>query len=395
MVSNRQLFLRHMAQTSPSPLFLEIESSHGIFLKDTGDKDYMDLISGIGVSVLGHSYPAVVEAVKKQAEQYMHTLVYGEYVLAPQVNLANLLTSQLPDTLDSVYFVNSGAEAVEGGLKLAKRYTGRHEIIACRNAYHGSTQGAASLMSPQTFNRAFAPLLPGIRHISFNNTEDLDKITENTACVIMEPIQAEAGVISPVPGYLEAVRRRCDETGTLLIFDEVQTAYGRTGSLFAFQKYRVTPDILLLAKGFGGGMPLGAFIASRNIMQTLTHDPVLGHITTFGGHPVSCAAALATLEVLLSNTHLVEGVPGKENLFISMLQHESIRELRHDGLWLAMDLGTFSNVQKLIQYGLGQGLITDWFLFNDHSVRIAPPLIIQPDEIKHACEILLKGLDLL
>ena len=391
-MNNRQLFLQHVAQTSDMPLMLEIDRAEGMYLYDEKGKAYLDLIAGIGVSCLGHCHPRVVAAVKEQSERYMHTLVYGEFVLAPQVQLAGLLAAQAPDPLDSVYFVNSGSEATEGAMKLAKRHTGRAEIIACRNAYHGSTQGAASLMNPTTFTQAFYPLLPGIRHIEYNCEEDLQKITSRTAAVILETVQAEWGVRPPEGDYLKLLRRRCDETGTLLVLDEIQVGYGRTGSLFAFQQYGIVPDILLLAKGMGGGMPIGAFVAARDVMQSLTHDPVLGHITTFGGHPVSCAAGLATLQTLLEEGWAAR-VKDKEQLFRSHLQHAAIREVRSAGLLMAVELADFATVRKVILHCLERGLVTDWFLFNDRSLRIAPPLIISEEEIARACAVILEGID--
>ncbi len=371
---------------------LDIERAEGMYLYDRQGKAYLDLIAGIGVSSLGHRHPEVVAAVKRQLDRYMHTLVYGEFVLEPQVKLATLLAGQLPETLDSVYFVNSGAEAVEGAMKLAKRHTGRPEIVACRRAYHGSTQGAASLMWPKDFTRPFHPLLPGIRHIDFNCETCLERIDENCAAVVLETVQGEWGLRPPAPAYLRRVRERCDQTGTLLIFDEIQAGYGRTGRLFAFEHYGVVPDILLLAKGMGGGMPLGAFVASRALMQDLTHDPVLGHITTFGGHPVGCAAGLATLEVLLREK-LIAQVPAKEARFRKGLQHRAILDLRSAGLWFAAELESFDRVQAVIKACLRRGLITDWFLFNERALRIAPPLIIEEAQIDEACAILRDALD--
>ncbi len=388
----RQLFLRHVAQTSPFPLSLEVERAAGLYLYDTAGKRYLDLIAGIGVSSLGHCHPRVIAAAKAQLDRYLHTMVYGEYVLAPQVQLAARLTGLLPERLDSVYFVNSGAEATEGAMKLAKRYTGRAEIVACRYAYHGSTQGAASLMSPRDFTEPFLPLLPGIRHIEYNCAYCLRRITERTAAVIVETVQAEWGLRKPFDGYLQQLRRRCDEVGALLIFDEIQAGYGRTGSLFAFEQYDVVPDILLLAKGMGGGMPIGAFIAAREIMNTLTHDPVLGHITTFGGHPVSCAAALATLDTILEEK-LAEQAPEKEALFRSLLHHPEIIELRSAGLWMAVEMRDFDFVQGVIGRCLSRGLVTDWFLFNNRSLRIAPPLIIGAEEIRWACGVILEAIE--
>jgi len=392
MPNLRQLFLQHLAQTSEFPLMLEIESAEGMHLYGPNGASYMDLIAGIGVSSLGHRHPAVVEATKAQLDQYLHTLVYGEFVLAPQVQLASLLAEQLPDPLDSTYFVNSGTEATEGAMKLAKRHTGRHEIVACKNAYHGSTQGAASLMWPKDFTQAFHPLLPGIRHIEFNCEYCLQQITEKTAAVIMETVQGEWGLRRPHGDYLKKVRQRCDEVGALLIFDEIQAGYGRTGTLFAFEQYGVVPDILLLAKGMGGGMPIGAFVSSKAIMQSLSNDPILGHITTFGGHPVCCAAALATLQTLLREDYIAQ-VKQKEALFLELLQHPDIVEVRSAGLWLAVELQDFDNIQRVIKHCIANGLITDWFLFNNRSLRIAPPLIISEEQIRWACGVILEAIE--
>ncbi|MBK9336468.1 MAG: aspartate aminotransferase family protein [Lewinellaceae bacterium] len=390
MLGQRQLFLRHLAQTSPAPLALEIERAEGLFLYDTAGKAYLDLIAGIGVSSLGHRHPRVEAAVREQLGRYWHTLVYGEYVLAPQVELATLLAKQLPG-LDSVYLVNSGTEATEGAMKLAKRYTGRPDIVACRRAYHGSTQGAASLMAPDDFTLPYHPLLPGIRHIDFNCDHCLEKIDRRTAAVIVETVQAESGICLPRAAWLQALRRRCDETGALLILDEVQAGCGRTGTLFAFEQYGIRPDVLLLAKGFGGGMPVGAFVAPQEIMRVLAFDPPLGHITTFGGHPVSAAAALATLQVLLE-TDLIAQVRAKEQLFRDLLVHPAIKEVRSAGLWMAVDLDDAERVQRTIRYCLSQGVITDWFLFNDRCLRIAPPLTIGYTEIRAACTVLIEGI---
>ena len=392
MLTQRQLFLQRLAPTSPGPLLLEIERGEGVYLYDKGGKSYLDLIAGIGVSGLGHCHPKVTEAIKIQTDRYLHTMVYGEYVLSPQVQLADLMTQHLPDQLNSVYFVNSGAEACEGAMKLAKRYTGRTEIIAARNAYHGSTQGAASLMSPTTFSQAFYPLLPDIKHITFNSETCLPNITEKTACVIVETVQGEAGVYPPKAGYLKALRKRCSEVGTLLVFDEIQAGYGRTGSLWAFEQQQVIPDILLLAKGMGGGMPIGAFVSSTDIMKVLSIDPILGHITTFGGHPVSCAAGLATLQTLLQEDY-IQQVKKKEQLFLELLQHPEIKMVRSAGLWLAVELRDFDFLQAVIKECINKGLITDWFLFNDKSMRIAPPLIISEDQIRWACDVILNAID--
>lgn len=371
---------------------LEIAGGQGVYLIDTQGRRYLDLIAGIGVSALGHNHPAVVEAVQRQAGTYMHTLVYGEFVLGPQVALARLLCSQLPEELDNVYFTNSGTEATEGAMKLAKRVTGRAEFVSATRAYHGSTQGAASLMWPKDFTRAFHPLLPGINHLDFNCDACLDRITERTAAVILETVQAEWGIRKPRREWLGAVRRRCDEVGALLILDEIQAGMGRTGTLFAFEQYGVVPDILLLAKGFGGGMPLGAFIARRELMETLTNRPVLGHITTFGGHPVSCAAGLAALTVLVEQPELIAVVPEKEALFRRLLVHPKILDVRSAGLWMAVELADFDEVRRVIAGCLERGLITDWFLFNERSLRIAPPLTISVGEIEWACGVLLEAL---
>jgi len=392
MLRNRQLFLSHIAQTSDMPMMIEVARAKGVYLFDSQEKKYLDLISGISVSSLGHCYPKVVDAVKQQADRYLHTMVYGEYLLAPQIELATLLTNQLPETLNSVYFVNSGAEATEGAMKLAKRFTRRTEIISCYDAYHGSTQGAMSLMSDPFFTQNYRPLLPDIRHIDFNNTEHLNRITERTAAVIVEPVKAESGVTLPVNNYLKKLRERCTATGTLLVFDEIQVGYGRTGSLFAFEQYDAVPDILLLAKGMGGGMPIGAFVANRDVISVFMDNPFLGHITTFGGHPVTCAAALATLKELLTQSFISQ-VKAKEQLFLQLLQHPSILEIRSAGFLMAVQLKDFDLVKAVIGECTANGLITDWFLFNDSCLRIAPPLIITAEEIKEACQILLNALD--
>lgn len=388
----RQSFLQSIAQTSDIPLMIEVEKARGIYLYDPAGKAYLDLIAGISVSSLGHCHPAVVKAVQEQSALYMHTMVYGEYLMKPQIQLADLLCEQLPASLNSVYFVNSGTEAAEGAMKLAKRYTGRYEIIACKKAYHGSTQGAASLMWPKDFTRAYHPLLPGIKHIEFNCPFCLHEITEKTACVILETVQAEWGVRPPHPDYLVTLKKRCEEVGALLILDEIQVGYGRTGSLFAFEQYGIVPDILLLAKAMGGGMPIGAFVADQKLMQVLSYDPVLGHITTFGGHPVNCAAGLATLRTLLDEP-IIAQVKAKEALFYELLQHPRIREIRSAGLLMAVQLENFDEVRTVIKYCLEKGLIIDWFLFNSEALRIAPPLIISEEEIRHACKIINEGLD--
>ncbi len=390
-MNQRQLFLQHLAQTSDAPLALEIERAEGMYLYDVQGKSYLDLIAGIGVSSLGHRHPNVIEAVKNQLDKYLHTMVYGEFILTPQVQLAQLLSAHLPAPLDSVYLVNSGTEATEGAMKLAKRYTNRPEIIACKKSYHGSTQGAASLMSPKDFTQAYHPLLPGIRHIEYNCDWCLQQITERTAAVIVETVQAEWGIRVPHPSYLKNLRQRCDEVGALLILDEIQTGYGRTGSLWAFEQYGIVPDILLLAKGMGGGMPIGAFVASRHVMQHLSQHPILGHITTFGGHPVSCAAALATLQTLLEQDLMVQ-VKIKSQLFHALLVHPAIVEVRSAGLMMAVELPDFDFVRSVIGICLQRGVLTDWFLFNNRSLRIAPPLIIEETDIRFACQVIVEAI---
>lgn len=385
--------MNYVAQTSDSPLMLEVERAEGVYLLGPKGEKYLDLISGISVSNVGHSHPRVVEAVTQQASRYMHLMVYGEIIQSPQVQLASRLTKILPETLNSVYFVNSGSEAVEGALKLAKRFTGKAEIVSFRNAYHGSTHGALSVMGNEDQKRAFRPLLPDVKHLQFNSIDDLEQITEKTACVIVEPIQGEAGIVVPKNDFLKELRRQCDKTGALLIFDEIQTGLGRTGKLFAFEQFGVIPDILLLAKALGGGMPLGAFISSREIMRSLTNNPVLGHITTFGGHPVSCAASLAATDVLLDE-NLIDCVNTKETILKNIIgEHPMVKEIRSFGLFMAVELGSFNKVQKLIKYGVEHGFIVDWFLFCNTAVRVAPPLVITEDECRLAAAMIVEGLN--
>jgi len=387
MLTNRQLFLNHIAQTSETPLLIEINHASGVYMYREDGKKYLDLISGIGVSNIGHCHPEVVSAVQKQAEKYMHLMVYGEFVQSPQIDLATKLVATLPSSLDSVYLVNSGSEATEGALKLAKRYTNRKEIISCKNAYHGSSHGALSVMGNEFFKQSFRPLLPGIKHIEYNREEDLSLITEQTAAVIIETIQGEAGVRIADYTYMQALRKRCDYTGTLLILDEIQCGFGRTGTFWAFEKYNIKPDILLTAKGMGGGMPIGAFISSKEIMNNLTYNPVLGHITTFGGHPVSCAAAIACLKVI-QEEKLIEPVLRKEALFKKHLNHPGIKEIRSSGLMMAAEFESYSVLKKIIDQAIEKGVLTDWFLFCDNSMRIAPPLIITDEEIMEACSVI-------
>lgn len=389
MLSNRQLFLLNTAQTSHSPRLIEVERAEGVYLYGPNGERYIDLVSGFAVSNIGHRHPKVLEAISKQLDHYLHVTVYGEFVQAPQVALATKLLSVLPESLHSVYFTNSGAEATEGAMKIAKKFTGRREIIAAEKAYHGSTQGALSLIGNPEYHRAYAPLLPDIAFIRYNERSDVDKITTSTAAVILEAVQGEAGIRVPDVPYMQAIRKRCDETGTLLIFDEIQTGFGRTGKLFAFEHYGVVPDILLLAKGMGGGMPIGAFVARKAVMDVIKDNPILGHITTFGGHPVSCAAALASLNVILDE-RLVEGVERKAQLFRQHLQHPAIREIRGVGLMLGVQLDEFEQVERVSRYCADHGVIIDWFLHCETALRIAPPLTISDEEIASACEVVME-----
>ena len=390
---NHRLFLQHVAQTSPAPLAIEIAKAEGLYLHDPAGRTYLDLIGGISVCNTGHRHPRVVQAVKDQADRYLHLLVYGELIQSPQVEYATLLAGQLPPSLNAVYFTNSGAEATEGAMKLAKRVTGRTEIVAFNQSYHGSTQGALSVMGDEYWRNAFRPLLPGIRHVEYNTAAALEVITDQTACVIAETVQAERGVYAPDRAWLRALRERCDRTGTLLVLDEIQVGFGRTGSLWGFTQYGVTPDILLLGKALGGGLPLGAFIADRNTMATLTDRPVLGHITTFGGHPLSCAAGLASMKVLLEESW-VAAVAGKEKLFRQLLVHPAIREVRSAGLLIAVEFESYEQNKRIIDACIANGLLTDWFLFAPQCMRIAPPLTITEEEIRRACGIILGAIDI-
>ena len=392
----RKQFLRHVAQTSPAPQLIEVARAEGVFFYTPEGKPYYDLVSGVSVNNVGHANPAVVEAVQRQAADYMHIMVYGEMVERPQVEFARLLATSLPSPLDTVYFLNSGAEAVEGALKLAKRYTHRTEMISMRRAYHGSTHGAMSMMGEpegEEWKNAFRPLLPDTRAINFNSIEDLEQITPRTACVLCEPVQGEAGVRVPDEGYLQALRKRCDEVGALLIFDEIQMGMGRSGEMFAMQKYGVTPDIVCLAKALGGGMPLGAFVASQEIMSSLMSDPVLGHITTFGGHPVCCAAGLAAMKFLQDNK-VVEDVERKGALYEQLLKdHPAIKDIRRSGLLLAVELGESAKLYRLMDLFIEEGILSDWFLYCDTAFRISPPLIITDDQIRDCVALIRKCLD--
>jgi acetylornithine/N-succinyldiaminopimelate aminotransferase len=392
MLTNRQLFLRHLGQTSPSPMMLEIVRAEGVFMYGPEGQDYIDLISGVSVSNTGHGNLKVIEAIKDQVDSYMHLMVYGEMIQSPQVKYAERLAGILPPGLDCIYFVNSGSEAVEGALKLAKRYTGKSKIISFKNSYHGSTHAALSIQGSELYKNAFRPLLPDTHLLIFNDEKSLEQIDKKTACVIVEPVQGEAGVIYPEKNYLGKLKSRCNETGTLLIFDEIQTGFGRTGFMFALDRFGVVPDILLLAKALGGGMPLGAFISSKDIMASLTSDPVLGHITTFGGHPVCCAAGLASLNVIIDDK-LVEASVSKSLLFKKELSHPLISEIRGEGFLMAVQLNDKELIHYVITNAPGYGLILDYFLFCNNAFRIAPPLIISDDEIIMACTRLKNLLD--
>lgn len=394
MRTQRQLFLELLGQTSPEPLLLEVERAHGVYLYTPEGKAVIDLISGVSVSNLGHTHPKVVAAATEQLQKYMHIMVYGEVVQTPQVQLAELVLSLLPKSFSSLYLVNSGSEAVEGALKLAKRVTGRSKIISTIHAYHGSTHGALSVLGNEAYKTSFCPLLPDVEFMQYNVIEDLTSIDNRTACVIIEPIQSEAGIIVPDVAYLEALRKKCTETGTLLIFDEVQNGFGRTGTMFAFEHFHVIPDILCFAKGMGGGMPIGAFAASKDHMDTFTVNPILGHITTFGGHPVCAAAAYACVKELAENNDIIASVAQKEALFRSLLEkHSKIRSIRGKGLFLAVELVSSKLVHALIHKALEHGVLLDFFLFCDTHFRIAPPLIISEQEIRMACEQICGALD--
>ncbi len=391
-MDNRSLFLRHIAQTSPAPIGLEIVRASGIYQYDVNNTVYLDLISGFSVANIGHSHPKVVAAVQQQAASYMHLIVYGEFVQSPQVTYAQLLTGLLPPSLNCVYFTNSGAEATEGAMKLAKRSTGRTKIIAFNNSYHGSTQGALSAMGSEYYRNAYRPLLPEIYHYNYGSEAAIIAVDETVACVLAEPVQAESGITRPPEGWLAALRKACDKHGVLLIFDEIQAGFGRTGSLWAFEQTDVIPDILLLGKALGGGMPLGAFVAGYERMQTLTHNPVLGHITTFGGHPVSCAAGKAALEVLLQSNCIAQ-VKNKEQLLCRYLQHPAITSLKSSGLWASIGFNSFEINLAVVRQCLANGLITDWFLFAPERMRIAPPLIISEEELIAACKTVVQSIE--
>jgi len=389
-LTQRELFLRHIGQTSTAPLALEIVKADCATLYDAAGKEYIDLIGGISVANIGHRHPKVIEAIQKQLDAYLHIMVYGEFIEAPQVQYAKLLTEHLPSSLNAVYFTNSGAEAVEGAMKLAKRVTNRTQIIAFNHSYHGSTQGALSIIGDEYWRNAFRPLLPDVLHLEYNSFASINGITAQTACVITETVQAEAGILAPTKEWIQALRKKCTETGTLLILDEIQAGFGRTGKLWGFEHFDIVPDVLLLGKALGGGMPLGAFIADKKLMDAFTDNPVLGHITTFGGHPVCCVAGMAGMKALLEEGW-IGTVKGKEELFTSLLVHPKIKAVRSFGLWMAVEFDSFETNKKLIDKCIEAGVLTDWFLFASDCLRISPPLIISEEQIEKACAIILKA----
>ncbi|MFM7356948.1 MAG: aspartate aminotransferase family protein [Sediminibacterium sp.] len=388
----RQLFQQHLAPTSSAPMNIEMVKAEDVFLWDASGKKYIDLIAGFSVSNIGHSHPAVVKAVQEQAARHMHLMVYGELIQSPVVSYARLLTAHLPAELNCIYFTNSGSEATEGAMKLAKRATGRTRIIAFDQAYHGSTQGALSLMGDEYWRRSFRPLLPDVHHFSYGSAEVLSAIDSRTACVIMETVQAESGVKKPNPAWLQQIREKCDETGTLLILDEIQAGFGRTGTLWAFEQMGIQPDVLLLGKALGGGMPLGAFISSRERMHLLSHQPVLGHITTFGGHPVSCSAGMAAMEVLLSSG-CIDQISQKEKLLLRQLRHPAIQSIQSAGLWMSLQFASATLNQQIVHQCVKNGLLTDWFIFAPDRLRIAPPLTMNETILLEACDTLLQSID--
>jgi acetylornithine/succinyldiaminopimelate/putrescine aminotransferase len=391
-MNNRNLFLAHLAQTTDFPLAIEVVKAEGVYLYGPNGERYLDLISGIGVSNVGHRHPKVTAAIHQQVDTYLHLMVYGEYIQSPQTLLAKALVDTLPPSLDNVYLVNSGSEAIEGALKLAKRYTNRRELISCTNAYHGSSHGALSVGGNELFKRAYRPLLPGTSQIFYGSFSDLEKITHDTAAVVIETIQGEAGIRVACTAYFQALRARCTEVGALLILDEVQAGFGRTGTFWAFEQFDIVPDIVVCAKGMGGGMPIGAFIANKELMRVFKNNPLLGHITTFGGHPVSAAASLATLKVL-QEENLIEQVAEKASLFRSLLNHPQIKAIRNQGLMMALEFESFDVLKPIIDRAIDLGVITDWFLFCDDSMRIAPPLTITPEQIQEACALILQAID--
>ena len=384
-LNNRQLFFQHLAQTSDKPIGVEVASAKGVNIYDVDGKAYMDMIAGFSVCNIGHSHPAVIKAIQEQTEKYMHVIVYGEFVQAPQVQYAKQLTGLLPEALQSVYFTNSGAEATEGAMKLAKRVTGRTKMVAFEGAYHGSTQGALSVMGDEYFRNAYRPLLPDVLHLRYNNFEDIELIDDTVACVLLEMVQAETGITPANKEWVASLKAKCESLCALLIIDEIQSGFGRTGTLFAFEQYGITPDVLLVGKALGGGLPLGAFIASTKMMSTLTHSPVLGHITTFGGNPVSCAAGNAALSIL-QHSGWIEAVKEKENYLLTHLHHPAILHRNHCGLWMSLQFESPALTKKIAAACIQNGIITDWFLFAEDRIRIAPPLSITIDELIIAIE---------
>ncbi len=392
MEFSKEIFYKNLAQTTPFPFEINVERAEGVYLFSPEGKRYIDMISGISVSNLGHRHPKVIDAIKRQLDKHLHVMVYGEYIQSTPNLLARKLADLLPPKLNCSYFVNSGTEANEGALKLAKRFTGRTEIISCKKSYHGSTHGSLSVSGSEIKKKAFLPLLPDIRFIEFNNIGDLKFITSKTACVIIETIQGDAGVRIPSVEYMQALREKCTSTGALLILDEIQCGMGRTGTLFAFEQFKIVPDILTVAKAFGGGLPIGAFISSTEIMQSLTHDPMLGHITTFGGNPVCCASALATLEVI-EEEKILSSVEAKGKLIQKTLRHPKIKEVRRIGLMFAFDFDSEERVNNIVGHAKENGVICYWFLSHPNSFRIAPPLTITDDEILEACKIILQAIE--
>ena len=384
-MNNRQLFFQHLAQTSDKPIGIEVASAEGIYIKDVNEKKFVDMIAGFSVCNIGHSHPDVIQAIKQQVEKYMHVIVYGEFIQAPQVQYAKALTSLLPENLQSVYFTSSGTEAAEGAMKLAKRVTKRTKIISFIGGYHGSTQGALSVMGDEYFKNAFRPLLPDTLQLRYNNFEDLEQIDSSVACVIVEPVQAESGITPASKDWLAAIAEKCKEHCVLLIFDEIQSGFGRTGSMFAFENLGVVPDILLVGKALGGGLPLGAFISHPRMMGLFTESPVLGHITTFGGNPVSCAAGSAALKVL-QNSGWIKEVSEKENILVKQMIHPAIINRTHKGLWMSLQFESDTLTKKIAATCVANGIITDWFLFAEDKIRIAPPLCISADELSSAIE---------
>ena len=385
-------FFRHIAQTSDSPIGLEISHAKGIYLYTTDGRRYTDFISGIAVSSLGHSHPQVVQAVQEQAAKHMHVMVYGECIQKPQSDLAELLASQLPESLQRIYFVNSGTEANEGALKLAKKHTGRTKLVAFKNSYHGDTHGSLSVTGRDVYRDPYLPLLPDVHFLDFNSSEGLDQIDKKTACVILEPIQGEGGVIAADPFWLNALRARCSEVGALLIFDEIQSGFGRTGTLFVFQQYGVVPDILCMAKAMGGGLPLGAFASSDAIFEAFKYDPPLNHVTTFGGHPVSCAASHAALSVLLSE-NLMSRAAVIESTVRETLKHPAIKEIRGKGAMLGVQLHTYEQTKRVVDACFERGILLGWTLHSNTLIRVAPPLVISNEELSETIDLILEIVD--